>query len=53
MATRWKNDVLSIVAVVIGLFSLLYCLGSLFDVVMAQRAAELLAHLQAGSGGGL
>ncbi|WP_155522840.1 hypothetical protein [Indiicoccus explosivorum] len=52
MATKWKSDLWSIIAVVIGLFTLMYCFGSLFEIALDQRSAELLTLLQQRAGGG-
>ncbi|CEG21813.1 hypothetical protein BN1080_00731 [Planococcus massiliensis] len=51
MATKLKNDFWSIVAVVIALFSLAYCLSFIFELLVNFPAADLMASLRALSKG--
>ncbi|WP_203332055.1 hypothetical protein [Planococcus beigongshangi] len=53
MATKLKNDIWSLIAIGIALFSLLYCLSFFADVVFKSPAADLLASLRSMSRGDL
>ncbi|PSL34278.1 hypothetical protein B0H99_1092 [Planomicrobium soli] len=46
MATKLKNDLWSIVAVIIALFSLLYCFSFIWDIMFYSPAADVLAALR-------
>ncbi|WP_186763744.1 hypothetical protein [Planomicrobium sp. CPCC 101079] len=46
MATKLKNDLWSIAAVIIALFSLLYCFSFIWDTLFFMPASELLASLR-------
>ncbi|HSP22868.1 MAG TPA: hypothetical protein VLQ20_11165 [Planococcus sp. (in: firmicutes)] len=46
MATKWKNDLWSITAIIIALFSLLYCCSYILEMVRNTSSAELLASLR-------
>ncbi|MBB5179594.1 hypothetical protein HNQ44_001018 [Planomicrobium koreense] len=46
MATKWKNDLWSITAVIIALFSLLYCCSFILDMIKNTSTADLLASLR-------
>ncbi|HSJ38168.1 MAG TPA: hypothetical protein VK945_08120 [Planococcus sp. (in: firmicutes)] len=46
MATKLKNDVWSVIAVTIALFTLLYCLSFIAEIGFNSPAADLLASLR-------
>ncbi|MDN7226649.1 hypothetical protein QWY15_04995 [Planococcus sp. N064] len=46
MATKWKNDVWSIVAVICALFSLLYCFSFIVEFFFVSPFEGLLASLR-------
>lgn len=51
MATKLKNDVWSLIAVTLALFTLLYCLSFFWENVFNPPAADLLASLRTMSKG--
>ncbi|WP_282020380.1 hypothetical protein [Planomicrobium okeanokoites] len=51
MATKLRNDLWSIIAVTIALFTLLYCLSFFMETVLYSPATELLASLRTVSKG--
>jgi hypothetical protein len=46
LATKLKNDIWSVAAVIIALFSLLYCWSFVWEFMLGLPAAELLASLR-------
>ncbi|MGI2327860.1 hypothetical protein [Planococcus sp. YIM B11945] len=46
MATKLKNDIWSVAAVIIALFCLLYCSSFIWEFMLYSPATDLLASLR-------